>query len=101
MKTIEEILNQKAKENHPGYELFTYLFDDQLSDTRIKDLVNVVFEAMQEYAKQSCDEQIRECFNNASVKQESEYIDSLTGYAVVSRIDEDSILNTPNVVTTK
>lgn len=97
MKTIEEIKNEVAVKH--GYkdwlELCHHYQYVEFSHNEFNGYLN---EVATEYAKQCCDEQIKECCNNASIKQENEYIDSLIGYAIVSRIDEDSILNTPNVV---
>lgn len=50
-------------------------------------------EAMQEYAKQCCDEQIKACAENAELEIYCQH-----GYGALK---QDSILNIPNIVTTK
>lgn len=85
MKTIEEILEKHERE----------LDSHWISGLWIKR--EDAIEAMNEHAKQVAEAQRELDIQNAEIKQESEYIGSLIGYAMVSRVDEDSIRNNPLV----
>lgn len=52
-----------------------------------------VQKAMKEYARLKCEELLKIVVENVQIKQENEYLDSSRGYGIVSRVDEDSILN--------
>lgn len=82
MKTIEEIKNEVAK--NLGFDPD---YDAEL----------MIDECMQEYAKQCCDQQIVACAENSKLKP----VPNCTYKGILKIIDQDSILNTPNVVTKK
>lgn len=94
MKTIDidEILNDIAIKN--GYESFM----DAARIGNIHYVPLIAKEAAQEYAKQCCDEQIKACAENATAYAVYSSDDDGTYDGVVSK---NSILSTPNVVTTK
>lgn len=82
MKTIEEIKHRIAVEK--GYEKWQLAIDSLSRKLMFSTVIEMENEAMQEYAKQCCDEQIKACYNQTS---------EIGGVKV--------ILSTPNVVTLK
>jgi len=87
MKSLEEIKNEVAvkhgyKDWHDADLCTSYDQSDAL-----------VSEAMQEYAKQLCDEQIIACAE--------QFVDTTMDMNIPYGEIRDNILNTPNVVTTK
>lgn len=97
MKTIEEIKDKIAHQH--GYKDFMDVlksFDCAKSTyTEVNFIIN---EAIQEYAKQCCEEQKKACWKNADVHyDESGMMDNYIRTDCVA-VDKDSILNTPNVV---
>lgn len=100
MKTIEYYLNDAAKEfldTNSFNEAIELLWRNEDIHWGIKKINQVVSKAMQEYAKQCCDEQIAACAENSKLKP----VPNCTYKGVLKIIDKEAILNTPNVVTTK
>lgn len=100
MKTIEEIKNEVSVKH--GYESFYFmLLHMYAGESKPIDVSDIISEAMQEYAKQCCEEQKNACAENAEIKTISECVVNsdegyFDGYRVI--VDKESILNTPNVV---
>lgn len=99
MKTIEEIKKDVAVGH--GFDEWN-IYDFNRANGSNIDLM--VREIAIEYAKQRCDEQIQDCYINAEVKTicESVFDNNEGGYFDIYKVVvcEESILNTPNVVTT-
>jgi len=91
MKTIEEIKNEVAvKHGCTNWIILVRKVNCGISYT---DFINIENEVATKYAKQCCDEQIKACAENVAIRDE----ELNPSYELA----EFSILNTPNVVTTK
>lgn len=94
MKTIEEIKNEVAVKNRYGkWDDIMFYHNGGGSSLSAEKLSNMVNEVAEEYAKQRCQTQIVNCTINLNIdypKGTEKYSDAV-----------NSILETPNVVTTK
>lgn len=98
MKSIEEYLNESANElleSESFINMVESLWRNEDIHWGIENIKKVVSKAMQECAKQCCDEQIKACHNMVT----EHYSKNIGIEPCSDTINE--ILNTPNVVTTK
>lgn len=97
MKTLEEIKKEVAvKYRFKSWERILELVS--LRDCPINWFEEYENEVAEEYARQCCEEQIKACLENAEVIEDPDNNNPYTSHRI---IDIESILNTPNVVTTK
>lgn len=91
MKPLEEILDASAqKELFENFEQVRTCID--IGTITANTLTDIVKDAMQELARQCCDEQKIECSKSL--------VGGMVNWEYINDVKE-AILNTPNVVTTK